>query len=272
MTEHDPFDDELGAALRRRVSGVTPSTTAAHDAVIVRAGAIRRRRAVAGSTGALVLVLMGGVLLLPRDDARELRPAETGDVVPTIDDVTGSTAGRPGDDLDGAAPSTVDLTIPDVTIPDVSASAEVADSTATSPATATPTSTPATSTPATSTPATAAPSTSTPAGPGTSAGAAATPTTDGTASSSPSSSSPSSSSSVVTLAAFTDTFSSEGGAITVSWDGSVFGLLAVSPLPGFTSEIEDESATRVRVRFRGAEDDHRIDVRVDDGELLVVID
>lgn len=291
MSEHDFFDDELGAALRSRVGGVTASTAAAHDAVLQRAGTIRRRRAMVAGSSAMALMLLGGVLLLPRDDAGQLRPADTGDVVPTIEDVSSSLPDG-GVEPDGAAPATVDVTIPgpdsssvpaagvadddptaDDTVDGESAGTAApvttgagATSDSSSPAVSTaPTSTPSTSTPSTSAPDDTTVSTS-------SSPASSTPTSSTPTTSNPTTSEPATSSSTPTVAPFTDTFGSDGGSITVSWNGSAFTLLAVSPAAGFTSEIEEESATRIRVRFRSDDDDHRIDVRVEEGELRVVVD
>ena len=67
MSDFEPFDDELAAALRRRSASIDPSglsTATAHDAVLARARGIRRRRA--GIAGALTMVALvaGGFLLL----------------------------------------------------------------------------------------------------------------------------------------------------------------------------------------------------------------
>jgi hypothetical protein len=57
----------------------------------------------------------------------------------------------------------------------------------------------------------------------------------------------------------------------VSWNGSALSLDAASPAAGHVTEIEDNAATRIRVRFRG-DSDSRIEIRVDDGELSEQID
>ena len=67
-------------------------------------------------------------------------------------------------------------------------------------------------------------------------------------------------------APFTRTYSSAGGSITVSWNGSALSLDAVTPAEGYSAEIEDQRADRVRVRFEGA-GDSRIEIRVEDGEV-----
>jgi hypothetical protein len=68
----------------------------------------------------------------------------------------------------------------------------------------------------------------------------------------------------------TETYRSAGGSITVSWDGSSLRLLSVDPAAEHESEIEDETAVRIRVRFRGP-NDSRIEVRVENGAPTVDI-
>ena len=261
MSDFEPrdnaLDDELGAALRRRAGRATTSyrssTAAAHDAVVRRAGAIRRRRVAVGGGGAMAVVLLGGILLLPRG-VDEQNPVVTGDVLPTFDDpstTVATTAPTVDPFEDDDAPVTVDLSIPPV-------SPATTDPT---PSIATPSSA-ATTSVATEPTATAPTATVTP------------PTSDTVASSSstPTSSAPTTSESPATLAPFTDTYQSAGGSITVSWNGSALSLQSVSPASGFVSDVEDSSAARVRVRFEGADDDSRIEVRVADGQVLVDID
>jgi len=66
---------------------------------------------------------------------------------------------------------------------------------------------------------------------------------------------------------FTTTYSSSGGSIGVTWSGTAFTLNSVSPAAGFRAEIEHQSWDRVRVDFEGADDDARIEVRINDGRL-----
>ena len=89
----------------------------------------------------------------------------------------------------------------------------------------------------------------------------------------PSPTSPSTSSTVATQppAPSTETYDSSGGSITVTWNGSALSLDAVNPADGHTAEIEDETATRVRVRFRGPAES-RIEVRVENGQVTERID
>ena len=90
----------------------------------------------------------------------------------------------------------------------------------------------------------------------------------------PSPSSPSTSSTVATQAPSapsTTTYDSSGGSITVTWNGAALSLDAVNPADGHTAEIEDNTPTRIRVRFRGPAES-RIEVRVENGEVTERID
>src|SRR6056297_2253691 len=64
---------------------------------------------------------------------------------------------------------------------------------------------------------------------------------------------------------FTTSYSSSGGSIGVTWSGTAFTLNSVTPAAGFRAEIEHQSWDRVRVDFEGADDDARIEVRINDG-------
>jgi hypothetical protein len=70
---------------------------------------------------------------------------------------------------------------------------------------------------------------------------------------------------------FTQTFTSAGGSVTVSWSGTALHLEAISPAAGFSAEIEDNDWDRVRVDFEG-DDDHRVEVRLNDGSIRIRID
>ena len=74
--------------------------------------------------------------------------------------------------------------------------------------------------------------------------------------------------------AFTETYQSSGGSITVTWDGSAFHLDSVNPAAGFSYEVKDLRWDRVRVDFEGDRDDARIEVRLsdDDNTIRVRID
>lgn len=262
MSDFEPFDDELAGALRRRTAGSPIPTAAAHEAVLRRAGTIRRRRAAFGGGGAMAVLLVGGVLLLPRG-AEEQIPAVTGDVLPSFDD-TSTTVEPPRpstEPVDGAAPRSVDVEIPPVSEDSTgSSSSTPSDSVAVvpTPAPTIPRSLPSTSTALTTPSTTTAPTT--------------TPPTSSTTSSTAASTTPSTTDSTPTLAPFTDTYQSTGGAITVNWNGTALSLQAVSPAAGFVADVEDSSATRIRVRFRSDDGDSRIEVRVVDGQLLVDVD
>lgn len=98
---------------------------------------------------------------------------------------------------------------------------------------------------------------------------------DDSSSSLPSNSTPGTSSPSQPLpASFTKTYTSGGGSITVSWNGSAFSLVSVAAAPGFEAEIEDARGDRVRVDFDNGDDDHRIEVRIsdDDNSVRVRID
>ena len=68
----------------------------------------------------------------------------------------------------------------------------------------------------------------------------------------------------------TETYASDGGSITVGWDGSALSLQGVSPAVGFDADVEDDQADRIRVRFQGDDGDFRIEIRLENGELVRV--
>jgi hypothetical protein len=72
-------------------------------------------------------------------------------------------------------------------------------------------------------------------------------------------------------APFTKTYNASGGSITVSWNGSALSLDSVNEAAGYTAEIEDNSSTRVRVRFVGPADS-RIEIRFENGDVTERID
>lgn len=257
MNDHDLRDDELAAALRRRAAVPQGSTAAAHEQVVRRAGTIRRRRAAAAGSGAFALVVLGGILLIPRGGADEIGPLDSVDA-PSSAETTGVTA--PGrEESEGVSPTVVAITIPDATAPSTAPSPEPSGAGAAAADDGTDDDVPS---PGAEPTGSVAPTT-----------AAAPATTPGPSSASPtsSSSSPTSSSPPATLAPFTETYRSAGSSITVSWNGSALSLLAVSPAPGFEPEIEDQSVQRIRVRFRSDDADTRIEVRVNHGRLVVNI-
>jgi hypothetical protein len=66
---------------------------------------------------------------------------------------------------------------------------------------------------------------------------------------------------------FTQQYESTGGSITVTWNGTALILVSANPATGYVTEIEDQSADRLRVRFRSDSNDSRIEVRVRDGRV-----
>ena len=53
--------------------------------------------------------------------------------------------------------------------------------------------------------------------------------------------------------------------------GSGLTLVSVDPAAGYDQEIEDQRADRVRVRFRTATDSWRIEVRLENGQMVDTI-
>lgn len=259
----DDFDDELRDALRAR-SGGPVGTGLAHDAVLGRAATIRRRRAVAAGSGALAVLALGALVLVTRDGDDRIAPADEV-TVPSVDTIavdvddsdedagaalpTTTVDDRGGDDATSttavsttAAAPTSTTAAPGAAVPGGAMTTTVPGAT---PPAAPPASTTATTT-ATTTTTTAAPSTV----------ATTSPTT--TAADPPA------------TPPFTKTYQSSGGSITVDWNGSSLSLLSVQPASGYTAEIEDQTAARIRVRFRGT-DDSRIEVRADNGQVEEII-
>ncbi|RLE23614.1 MAG: hypothetical protein DRJ50_05880, partial [Actinobacteria bacterium] len=66
---------------------------------------------------------------------------------------------------------------------------------------------------------------------------------------------------------FTKTYNSAGGSVIVSWSGTAFTLVTVSPTPGFMAEIKHNEWDRVRVEFDNDETEWRIEVRLNDGSI-----
>ena len=227
----DDFDDDLLRDALRDRSGGPVSTATGRDAVLSRAARSRTRRTLAVG-GSTTAVLIAGLILLSGTVDSQLEPAQqpTSSPIPTVDDSPQSTSTPP-------APSTSTLEEPvPTTAPDHDAAGPSSDDSSTSTS-STPSTVPAVApTPPVSS------TTSVPAAP-------PAPSVD---------------------APFTRGYDSLGGSITVRWDGSALDLVSVSPREGFVTEIEDESVTRVRVRFRG-DDDSRIEVRVDGGKVASTI-
>ena len=252
------FDEQLRDEFGRRAPrGV--SVRAAHEAVLDRSGRIRRRRAIVGS-GALLALVVGGLVLVPRGGGDSQAPADSGQPIPSVedeaatDDLATSTSisdrGVVTDDDEHAPPST-GSSVP-TTSTDVGTQGAPRPTTDGRSGTTQVGSSPA------STASAPSPTTSSPA------------TTNTTATTASSTSLPSSTTGP-SVAPFTRSYDSAGGSITVDWDGDSFTLLSIAPAAGFETEIEDQRATRIRVRFRSDDDDSRIEVRVDNGTLSVDI-
>jgi hypothetical protein len=245
MTDFEPFDDDLANALQRRAPDVDMAgigAASAHSAVLARARGIRRRRAGIAGGATLAAFIAGGVLLLSGNGDDTLAPA--------------------------TEPST--STAPETSAPATPSTSVAPTSTATPPSTAMP---PSTGVAPTETVTTAPPVVTVPETvPGTSVGVQP-PVSVGEQSSSSSTSSSSTSSTVATQgpAPSTKTYNSSGGSITVSWNGSALSLDSVNAATGYTAEIEDNSSTRVRVKFVGP-GDSRIEIRFENGEVTERID
>jgi hypothetical protein len=245
MTDFEPFDDDLANALQRRAPDVDMAGTgaaSAHNAVLARARGIRRRRAGIAGGATLAAFIAGGVLLLSGNADDTLAPA--------------------------TEPST--STAPETSAPATSSTSVAPTSTATPPSTAMPASTARTETVTTAPPVVTAPETV----PGTSVGVQPPVSVGEQSSSSSSSTSSSSTSSTVATqgpAPFTRTYNSSGGSITVTWNGSALSLDSVNAAAGYTPETEDNSSTRVRVRFVGPADS-RIEIRFENGDVTERID
>ena len=268
MSDFDQFDDELANALRSRSGTATGSVGAAHEAVLARASHVRRRRAAVVSGVAMVALLIGGVTLLRTGAGDTLAPADTGLVLPSVpDDSADSTEVSTNTEQSGVDTATAPRTTDDsadvaasITPPGTTLPSTVPDSTL--PAAA-PTTPPDISvTVASTAPATTLPSTSQATASSTSTDVPSTTTIDDSSTTS------TSEVSLPPIAPFTRTYQSLGGSITVEWNGSALSLLDVSAAAGFEPEVEDNEPLRIRVRFRGDDDDSRIEIRVNGGELI----
>ncbi len=249
MTE-DFDDDALRNAIGSR-SGGPVHTTTARQAVIARAERTRtvRTGAIVGTTG---LVVIAGLYLLPNMGDTQPQPADQ-PAAPTIDTIAAPpTTTNPTTDTATTTPRATRPTTTTATTPPDASSPTVPETTAPStPSTTpapqrnpTPTTQPA-SAPATSPSTTTAPS------------VAPTTTLAPTTTAAPDPSDP----------PFTQQYDSTGGSITVNWNGTALILVSTNPATGYVTEIEDQSAERIRVRFRSDSNDSRIEVRVRDGHV-----
>lgn len=255
MSDFEGFDPQLADALRRRADAGNSSVISAHEAVLARAGRIRRRRSAGAGGLALVGLVVGGFALLPGGGDQTLVPGDTGEVPAPINPAPASTVFDTSTDVapdpatDTSSRSTTSPAVPGGVTPPGTAGGVGATATTLVAAPATTSAPSPTSTP--STPAqNGAPSTS--VGSDTTVAGNSTSTVPGLPSIQP----------------FTKTYPSVGGSITVDWNGSALSLRAVTPAAGFQSEIEDDQPQRIRVRFRGDDGDSRIEVRISDGKLI----
>jgi hypothetical protein len=245
MSEFD--DRELRDALRRRAGAVTDGfgIEAARATVVARAARVRRRRtAVAGGAAMAGLIAAAVVLVGPGTDSVVTSPADQTD------------ASRPA-----PIDSSVDTTAPPTTDPAPTTPADMIDTTppvdtSPSPVTTVPTVNPPTATSTTAPATTAPPASDTTVFVPPTTPAPTPPTTPTT--------------SVPGTPPGTETYSSAGGSITVQWDGVALDLQTTTPAAGFEAEVEDDRPDRVRVRFRGAGGDVRIELRVEDGRVVRV--
>ena len=260
----DEFDDDaLRDALIAR-SGGPVEPLAGRQAVVARAGRIRTRRTVALG-GAATAVIVAGLALIPleRDDAETpsdvMLPAATVDTDNTAFPSSTTESERPTttDAADTTATDDPDADSsdgdPDENIGDTDADGAPAEPAPTLPVGGVTSTVPPNpeSTPSTVVPESTAPATS--AAPPTTQAPTTVPTTSDAPGDTP----------------FTRQYSSAGGSITIRWDGSALSLQAVDPVAGFDAEIEDQSASRIRVRFRSDDEDSRVDVRARDGKVSV---
>jgi len=265
MSDFDQFDHELSAALQSRSDEPTGSVADAHSAVLARAGKIRRRRAGVAGGGLMAVLLIGGFGLIPRGQDSVRTVSDTGSIAPTIietpntnaavvapeDSVATTTTGSPSPNSATVPPpvtTAIDRSIPGSTAGGVATETTQAPTDTIDPSQ---TSVPQTSVNTTVT-------TSLPE---------QTPTTVTPPPSSASTSEPS----LPPPAPFTKTYNSSGGSITVNWNGSALSLVSISPATGFESEIEDNTAVRVRVRFRSDSSDSRIEVRFKNNQVTETI-
>jgi hypothetical protein len=243
------FDDrELRDALRRRAGAVTDGLgiAAARASVVARSARVRRRRAAAAGGAAMAGLIAAAVLLVgPGTDSVVTSPADQADASrPDPVDSSVDTTASPTTDPDRTGPThdVIDTTPPADTTP-----TPVTTVPTVNPPTATSTTAPATTAPPPpettvvvppTTPAPTPPTTPTTSVPGTPPG--------------------------------TLTYSSVGGSITVLWDGVALDLQTTAPAAGFDAEVEDDRPDRIRVRFRGPGGDVRIELRVEDGQVVRV--
>jgi hypothetical protein len=244
------FEDDLIAdALRGRAGSGDLGIDGALAAVTGRATATRRRRAAIAGMGAMTgivavaaLAFAGGssdIVRTPNDSVPSSGPVSS-DSDPNPDSgLTPSPTATDGDPTTTKPPST--------SVDPVTTSVAGGVMPSSTPPVSPPSSSPTSSPPSTSL-ATAPPSTTTPDDPETTE-------PDDPETTEPDDDQP-------TPPFSGRVYESEGGSISVSWNGTDLNLGAVDAAAGYTSSIEDQDGDRIRVRFEGA-NDWQIEVRAD---------
>lgn len=259
--EHEQLDDQLGSALRRRAGGVSASISGAHAAVLARSSHIRRRRAAAMGGVAMAVMIAGGFMLIPRGGDRFVRSDSGDDPIPGISTTVPDQTSADGDTADDGVTTTSPTTNPAMTS---------STTVGVLPSSIAPQANPSQSTPQTTLiPGNPSAVTTTPRNTSVTTGTSGS---VGSSSSVASNGAPSTTSQpdVPPLQPFTKTYDSVYGSITVSWNGSALSLLTVSPSAGATAEIQDQETLKIRVLFVGG-DESRIEIRVNNGELIEII-
>lgn len=248
----DDFDDDaLRHALSSR-SGGPIHTDTARQAIITRAQRTRTVR-----TGAIVattsLVVIAGLVLLPNIGDTQPDPADQ-PAAPTIDTIAPppTTTNTPTNTATTTTSTNTRTTTTAATPPDESSPAAPLTTVPSAPtSTPAPQPNPATTTQPASTP---------PANPSTTTVPSVAPNTTVAPTTTTAAPDP-------TDPPFTQQYNSTGGSITVNWNGTALTLISTAPGSGYETEIEVESADRIRVRFRSDNADSRIEVRAQDGHV-----
>lgn len=269
------FDDDLIAdALRGRAGGGDIGVDGALDAVIGRAAATRRRRAAVAGMGAMTSVVVVAALALAGRSPDVVRtptdsgiPSDPATSVPVVIPDSSPISPPPATGPSPTSPATPSTPPPSTTAttattapggtapagvpspPPNTAPGNTAPGSTSPPNTSPPSNTAGSTNPPNTTPGSTAPPNTTP-------GSTAPPNT------APGTSEPDEPDDPSTPPFSGRVYSSAGGSITVSWNGTSLSLGAVNPAAGFTSSIEEQRSDRIRVRFEGSAD-WRIEVRAD---------
>lgn len=71
---------------------------------------------------------------------------------------------------------------------------------------------------------------------------------------------------------FTETYTTVGGSVTVSFDGTRLRVTGIGAAPGYETEIKKNDGDDVEVRFEADDDESRIRVRIDDGSIRAEVE